>query len=380
MTSGTLFPEKRIMSVIHTRRLLLAGAAVLASSGTAHAQSTPAGTTIANTAQASYSVNGTAQTATSNTATFLVDRKVNLTVINNAAANTSVNLGGTAAVLSFRVTNNTNAPQDFLLTPNQSLIAGILSGTDDFDVSNVHVYVDANANGTYEAGTDTATFIDELAADANATVFIVGDVPTTASANMAQLGLEVTVAAGGVAGTKGAALVATPLGTANSDTDVDIVFADPDDDGLLGFDAARNGRAWAYGAYEITTRNVALSVAKTATVLSDGVNTLDPKAIPGAVVRYCLTVRNATALTPASDVVLTDVIPAGTTYVPGSINIGLSGGVLACVLAGTNIADDGSSTGLLTGAFDAGSRTVTARISTVAGNTAAAASFNVTID
>ncbi|RZL97927.1 MAG: hypothetical protein EOP68_25850, partial [Sphingomonas sp.] len=159
------------MSAIRTRPILLAGVAAVASAGTAHAQSTPAGTTITNTAQASYSVNGTPQTATSNTATFLVDRKVNLTVINNAAANTSVNLGQSAAVLSFKVTNNTNGTQDFLLAPNQSLIAGILSGTDNFDASNVHVYVDANGNGTYEPGTDTATYIDELAADANATVF-----------------------------------------------------------------------------------------------------------------------------------------------------------------------------------------------------------------
>ncbi|WP_375421331.1 hypothetical protein [uncultured Sphingomonas sp.] len=371
------------MSVIRTRPILLAGVAAVAplamSAGTAHAQSTPAGTTITNTAQASYSVNGTPQTATSNTATFLVDRKVNLTVINNAAANTSVNLGQSAAVLSFKVTNNTNAPQDFLLTPHQSLLAGILSGTDNFDASNVHVYVDANGNGTYEAGTDTATFIDELAADANATVFIVGDVPTTPTANLAQVGLEVTVAAGGATGVQGAALIPTLLSNANSDTDIDIVFADADNDGL-GFDLARNGKVWAYGAYEITDRNVALSVIKSATVVSDGVNTLDPKAIPGAVVRYCLTVRNATPLTAASDVVLTDVIPTGTTYVAGSINVGLAGSGLACVLAGTNIADDGSSTGPYTGSFNAGSKTVIARIPTIPGSTSAAASFNVTIN
>lgn len=288
------------MSEVRTRHILLAGVAAVAAGGTANAQSTPAGTTITNTAQASYSVNGTPQTATSNTATFLVDRKVNLTVINNAAANTSVNLGQSAAVLSFKVTNNTNGTQDFLLNPNQSLLAGILSGTDNFDASNVHVYVDANGNGTYEAGTDTATYVDELTADASATVFIVGDVTTNASANLAQLGLEVTVAAGGVAGAQGAALIPTLLSNPNSDTDVDIVFADSDNDGI-GFDIARNGKAWAYGAYEITNRNVALSVVKSATVVSDGVNTLDPKAIPGAVVRYCLTVRNATPLTAATD-------------------------------------------------------------------------------
>ena len=97
-------------------------------------------------------------------------------------------------------------------------------------------------------------------------------------------------------------------------------------------------------------------------------------------VRYCLTVRNATPLTAASDVVLTDVIPTGTTYVAGSINVGLAGSGLACVLAGTNIADDGSSTGPYTGSFNAGSKTVIARTPTIPGSTSAAASFNVTIN
>lgn len=368
------------MSTKRAQHLLLSGAAILAPVGAAQAQTTPAGTQISNTAQASYTVNGTAATASSNTAVFLVDRKVNLTVINAGSANTSVNLGQTGAVTTFKVTNNTNGTQDFLLSASQLVPAGVLTGTDNFDVQNLKIYVDANGNGTYDPGTDVATYIDELAADAQATVFIVGDIPTTATAAMAQVGLDVAVAAGGVAATQGAALVATPLNTVNQDSEVDIVFADPDNDGVLGYDAARNGRAWAYGAYEITTRSVALTVAKTATVISDGINGLNPKAIPGAVVQYCLTVANATLLTAASNVILSDVIPAGTTYQPGTITVGGIGGGGVCLTNGVTIADDGSSTGIYGGSFNTGTKTVTTTIPTVAGGTSVAASFRVTIN
>jgi hypothetical protein len=108
------------MTVTGTRRWLLAGTATLASIGTAHAQSattgTAAGTTITNTANATYTVNGTAGTATSNIATFLVDKKVNLTVITTETAPKQVNLEQVGAYTTFQVTNNTNAVQDFILT------------------------------------------------------------------------------------------------------------------------------------------------------------------------------------------------------------------------------------------------------------------------
>ena len=81
---------------------LLAGTAAWLTMAEAAAQTTPAGTTagvsITNTAQASYTVNGTAATATSNPATFVVDRKVNLTVVAAQNGNTSVNLGQQDAV------------------------------------------------------------------------------------------------------------------------------------------------------------------------------------------------------------------------------------------------------------------------------------------
>lgn len=373
------------MSVTNTRRLMLAGGAVMASFGTAQAQSsnpnvngTAAGTTITNTASATYTVNGTAGGATSNTATFLVDRKVNLTVISTQNAPTQVNLGQVGAVTTFQVTNNTNATQDFILSASQTILTGILTGTDSYDLSDLKIYVDSNGNGTYEPGTDTAEYIDELAPDGRATVFIVGNVPASPLGTMAQVGLQARVATGGTSGTLGAALVPSTL---NQDDQIDVVFADDDNDGLTGYDTLRNGAGWAYAAYDIGVHSVNLSVAKTASVITDGVSTLNPKALPGATVQYCLTVTNATLTTPANTVNLTDRIPDKTTYVPGSLTIGGVGVAGVCILNGFVQNDDGSqAAGPYRGSYDAPTRTITATIPTLNGGTALAASFRVKID
>jgi uncharacterized repeat protein (TIGR01451 family) len=56
-----------------------------------------------------------------------------------------------------------------------------------------------------------------------------------------------------------------------------------------------------------------LTVVKTSTIISDPVNgTTDPKAIPGAVVRYAITVTNTgTASVDSSTVIVTDPLPIG---------------------------------------------------------------------
>ena len=365
------------------RALMLAGAALVASAAPAQAQTTTgtvAGTVVSNTAQASFTVNGAAQTATSNTSTFVVDRKVNLTVVTAQGGATQVNLGQVGAVATFRVTNTTNGTQDFLLAATQIVPAGILTGTNNYVLSNLKIYVDKNGNGVFDPGVDTASWIDELAPDGTATVFVVGDVPDQQNADRAFVGLDVTVAAGGVAGTAGAALVATDLNAINGEAVVDVVFADDDNDGTLGLDIARNGQGWAYAAFQVGVHSVSLSLNKSATVISDGVSTLLPKALPGAVVQYCLTVTNATLLTPANNVVVSDVVPPNMTYVPGSITVGGIGVGGACLTGGVSVGDDGSGAGPYRGGYTAASRTVTATIPAVPGGTSLAASFRATIN
>ncbi len=348
------------------------------------AQTTTAGTVVTNTASATYTVNGNPQSTNSTTASFVVDRKVNFTVITDQTGYTQVNLGQQAAVTKFKVTNLTNDVQDFLLDPDQAgLVSSLLTGTDNFDMLNLTAYVDSNGNGVYEPGVDTANYIDELRPDESVSVFLVGNVPNISSASIAWDSLHVTVAAGGTANSKGSALVATDLNLGNADNFVDIVFADDDMDGVLGLgDAARNGQGRVYSGYQVGTRSVALSIAKTARVLSDGLGTF--KSIPGAVVEYCLTVSNATASTAATGVVLSDAVPAHTTYVPGSISIGAPGALgISCVSAGStedDDADDASETDGVTAAFDGTNKTVIANVGNVGLLSPVAASFRVTIN
>ncbi len=67
-----------------------------------------------------------------------------------------------------------------------------------------------------------------------------------------------------------------------------------------------------------------VSLAKTSSVISDPVNgATDPKAIPGAVIRYCLLVSNAGSAT-ATATTIADGIPALLSYVPGSLRSGNS--------------------------------------------------------
>ena len=362
-------------------RTLMAGTAAIVSFGTASAQTAPgpagttAGTSINNTAQASYTVNGVQQTATSNVATFVVDLKANLTVA-PLGGNTAVSVGETDAVLKFTVTNNTNGIQDFLLTAIQSFAEGVFAG-DNFNVDNLRIVVD-NGDNQYTAA-DTATFINELAPDQSRTVYIVANIPANQAAVLASVSLVAQIAAGGNAAVEGAPLVSNALAL-NRDNVVDVVFADNDS----GFgDLAYNGYGRATLAYEITTRNVDLTIAKSSLVVSDPVNDISfPKAIPGAIVRYCLIVRNATTLTPARNVNLTDLIPANTTYEANSITVGGIGLGDTCVLDGLPLSDAGGTVlaSGITGSYDATAKQVRVTIPTLTSLLPVAASFRVKIN
>ncbi|MFD1950960.1 hypothetical protein ACFSGX_09300 [Sphingomonas arantia] len=374
------------MSKTGARRLLMTGAAMaaMAGGGTAVAAPTTAGTIITNQATATYTVNNNTVNAQSDVAQFVVDRKVAFTTVSAQATTTKVAVNDPNVVTSFTITNITNGTQDFLLTPDQTTLStGILPGSDNFDVSNLRVFVDSNANGQYDADLDRATYIDELAPDTSITVFIVADVGSPPNnPYLAFVSLQAVVAAGGGVNAVGERLVSTDLDLLNREGVEDIVFADNDSDGLGLGDLPRNGQGRASAAYEIATRAVALTVTKTARIVSDGVNLLTPaRALPGAIVEYCLVVNNGTALTPATSVVLKDKIPDNTTYVPGSITVGGLGTGNVCVLNGFPQNDDGSNTvGPYTGAFDAANGEVRATIPLLLGLTSLSASFRVTIN
>jgi uncharacterized repeat protein (TIGR01451 family) len=73
----------------------------------------------------------------------------------------------------------------------------------------------------------------------------------------------------------------------------------------------------------ITPLRATLSVSKASSVLFDGLSGINPKSLPGARVRYCITITNdGPGLVTA--IVGTDAIPANTVYVPNSLRSGVT--------------------------------------------------------
>jgi uncharacterized repeat protein (TIGR01451 family) len=309
------------------RRKLAAGASLAALAFTsvtpAYAAGTTAGSSIVNNATVDYKVGGISQNQLSASNSFVVDRKVNLVVAEVGNSTTTVSPGQTSAVTTFTVTNSSNATLDFgLAATNRSGGAAAHGGTDNFDVSNIKMYVDTNSNGTYDAGTDQqVTYLDQVAADAVVTVFVVADVPLgRATGDVAGVRLTATAADGSTAGSQGATLTQTAgANTAAMDT----VFADTNANG----NTASDGISFAEDDYTVSAANV--SVVKTSRVISDPINgATNPKMIPNAVVEYCIAVANGSGSATATNVAITDPVPAQTTY-DSTFGIKLNGTVTA---------------------------------------------------
>ena len=300
---------------------LIAFAVAALSGGAAHAAGTLSGTSISNLATLSYSVGGTAQTSIGSSAvgntsgagtvtSFVVDNKVNPGVVEgsfnggsifNAGAVTNVAPGAVAQVTSFVVINNGNTPQGYTLSAINFAGGTIASTADSIDVTINNVFVDANGNGTYEAGTDVATTIASLAPDASVTVFVLATIPAGATnGQQANITLTATTKTAGLSAA--AAAAETYVATVGVDTTgVDIVFADGPitEANFVGTSSARDGQATARDAYRITS--AVISVQKTAALLCDPFNgATNRKSIPGAAVQYAITITNAASATASA--------------------------------------------------------------------------------
>ena len=119
-----------------------------------------------------------------------------------------------------------------------------------------------------------------------------------------------------------------------------------------------------------------LTIAKTSNVVSDPTNgTTDPKAIPGATMRYCILVTNNGSGT-ATGINIADPLPASTTFVPGSLRSGTS-----CAGA-TTVEDDNASGADESDPFGASiaGTTVAATTPTLAPTGTMAVAFDVTVN
>ena len=320
------------------RRILLLGtvAAVAMAGQTAYAAGTRAGTTISNTATASYDAGAGLQNINSNQVDLLVDELLNVTVASNNPADVPTTPGATAQPLSFTVTNTGNGIESFGLTP----IAN--GGGDDFDPSVTSLVID-DGDGVYEPGIDViyvaGTNDPTLNPDTSVTIFVINSIPGTVTDG--GRGIVALVAAART-GTGAPGTSFAGQGEGGGDAVVGATGADGQDD----------------GAFVVAAATVTLTKSA---VIVDPLGGNEP--IPGAIITYTITAVVAGSGS-VSGLAITDGVPANTTYVPGSITLG---GV-----AQTDVVD-----------ADAGSlasNIVTVSLGTIAGGNSRVVTFRTTIN
>lgn len=287
----------------------------------AYAAAPPAGTTIGNQASATYTdASNVTRTVTSNVVNAVVQQVAALTL--TAPLARTVSIGG-QVVYPFTLTNTGNGTDTFALTT---------VNTGGFTFNSVTLYADANGDGI----ADNTTPITSTTALASGEVFrfvAVNNVPTTATSGQVN-NLVVTADSLFDAGAGAGTIVA-------SVTDVTTV-----------------------------TANAVLNVTKTMSAVAGAPGTSPYK--------ITLTYTNS-GNTPASNVVLTDLLPVGMTYVAGSARWSVTGPTVIL----TDAADGTQTAGGTTIAYDFGATAVgqtTATINTVAAGQSGTVSFDVSIN
>lgn len=334
------------------------------------AAGTAAGVDITNTVSVSYQVGGVAQTAIAASDTFKVDRKVDLTVVWQDSSAVTGAPGSTLAT-TFLVTNTSNKAMDINLT-------ALAAAGGSFTAKNIRVFRETGGNASaYDAGTDTqvTTPIVNVAADAVLRIYVVADMveaPGTVLPDDAETA-NVHLVAQAYSG--GSPLAQSDLSATNNTgankTTEETVFADAA--GAATGDVAKDGKHSAQGSYLIA--GAKLTVNKYSYVVSDPTGNTNPRAIPGAVVEYCIVINNAAGAAQADSVNVSDVVPATLTYSANTIflNAGFTAGTQRCDGAGGSAGVDGTN-------YNAGTKTVSNSYGSMAANTTRTLRFRATIN
>lgn len=260
----------------------------------AQAAGTRAGSTISNTASASYDAGGGTQTIDSNKVDLRVDELLDVTVDSSDPADVPTTPGSTQQRLTFAVTNNGNGEEAFAL----SIVAN--GGGNDYDPAVTQIYVD-NGDGIFDAGTDTlytpGANDPVLAPDQSVAVFVLSTTPGgVADGDRGIVSLVATAKTG--TGTPGTSFAGR--GEGGGDAVVGSTGADGQDS----------------GAYAVSAATV--SLVKSAVVL-DPFGGSEP--VPGATITYTI-VATVAGSGSVNGLAIVDNIPADTTYVAGSITLG----------------------------------------------------------
>jgi uncharacterized repeat protein (TIGR01451 family) len=313
----------------------LAAVSACALAAPARAAGTPAGTNITNVATATYELPSGGETSIdSNVVTLKVDELLDVSVAWSDPADVAAAAGATAQRLKFTVTNGGNGSESFAL----ATIAN--GGGDDFDPAVTSIVLDTNGNGAYDAGIDTVyasgSNDPELAPDQSITVFVLSSIP--AGAGDGHRGrIDLTAAAKTRSGSPGTSFAGA--GQGGGDAVVGATGADSEDEGY----------------YRVSRADV--SFVKSATVADAFGGTA---AAPGSTITYTLaaTVSGSGSL---ANLRVSDPIPAGTTYKPGSLT--LEGSPLTDSADSDSGSFNGSAVSVALGTLAAGAtRTITFQV------------------
>jgi uncharacterized repeat protein (TIGR01451 family) len=276
----------------NVRWVALAGLAL--GSNAALAVGTPAGTSIQNTAQVSYTLGGAPISVNSNPTALIVAEILNVNVAVQTPTVT-VAPGATQRVVVMRVTNTGNGSETFVIAGN-SVVAG-----DDYDPipATPFIYFDTDNSGdlspadvAYVSGSNNPV----LAADQYTTLLLVNSIPT---------GL-----ANGAAGrTQLTAQALTGTGAPGT------VFAGQGTGGVDAVVGTSTASQIGTGAYVIA--GLQLNAVKSQAVVDQFGGT---RALPGARINYQVVIT-PTGTGTANAVLFTDVIPVNTTYIAGTLRL-----------------------------------------------------------
>ena len=267
---------------------------------TSWALGTPAGTVISTTATVNYTLGADpAPLSASATGRFTVLEVIDAQVVWQDAAPVQVNTPHTGRCLSFLLTNTGNGPERFGLIVDQAL-AG-----DDFDPVAGALWLETNGTAGLQIGASapdtpyTPGLNDpELAADAARLIYLLSNIPSGLIDG--QQGQARLTAAALTPGASGSAS-GTPLPGA----------------GPGGIDAVVGGTGAggaAVGTYAVTAVEVTLT--KQILRIADTYGGNEP--YPGATVTYRIRV-DINGSGTARDLVISDLVPAGMTYVGASL-------------------------------------------------------------
>ena len=255
----------------------------------AHASGVTAGTLIQNTASATYSSGSGTNTVQSNTVSVKVNQLVDVAV---AGLNSSPVTATSTATLSYSITNSGNGSDSFNLLADPNVAGNPFVGTVQT------IAIDTNANGQFDPGIDQVISAGgstpSIAPDSSLKVLVVVSLPANATdAQSSQVKLTATSVIG--SGTSGTLFAGKGIGGV---------------DAIIGMS---HGTGSAFNS--IAASLAAVSLTKSA-VIADQFGGTSP--VPGALVTYSI-VASVTGSGKAIGVHVTDAIPAGTTYQPGTL-------------------------------------------------------------